>query len=560
MNFIDFINNKNRINKNHRSINEGILTKDIDNAHQLMLNLFKKKIDKNVVIDNSKRSTKLIRKKDNKIATTVTFIKFNINKTHIDMMWALNYITSDTSQEVYSIDFFTGEQAERLFFKNGEAVSALTIYTLGQSVAYFLPLICYVANNKDFTIGKQDAKDIVNAQITETLGNTYRKWYYGAQCFNVYEEMSVETIDNAFHIAQGHHLVDNGDGFIWETEAEDIKKQVRRAEVESWKTKNDSPEARRRSLDLDRDYRDICTAIRGGATTLKDIELSIGRNVRVEIIDDPSIIQMQKDLNKKKKDPEQAFKEMRGYVKTVINGLQPGLILCGAPGIGKTYRVLEQLKGENYINGKNLYIIKGKATPRQLYLTLYEYRKYGDIILIDDADALVGPKAQEDCINILKAALDSTSSDEGRLVSYKISGDLLDDEKQPVPKTMYFNGAVIIITNYDISSLDTALRGRVFTQSLDFTTEQLLDIIKDIIPAIDPEHLSVASKMKAYDYIKELAHNTSNIEISIRTFATCARIFQICDADIDFNDDDAKSMIKEQLENNFLKGGRRKKF
>lgn len=560
MNFIDFINNKNRVAKTRRTINEAILTKDVEVAHQLMLKLFKKKIDKNVILDNSERSTTLIKKKDTKIATTVTFIKFNISRTHIDMMWALNYIASDTSQEVYSIDFFTSEQAERLFFGGDTAVSALTIYTLGQSVAYFLPLICYVVNNRDFTIGKQDAKDIMKSQITESLGNTCRKWYYGAQCFNVYEEISSETIDNAFHIAQGHHLVDNGDGFIWETEAEDIKRQVRKAEVESWKTKNDSPEARRRSLDLDRDYRDICTAIRGGATTLKDIEVAIGRGVRVEIIEDPSIKETQKDLDKKKKDPEQAFKEMRGYVKSVIKGLQPGLILCGAPGIGKTYRVLEQLKEEGYRNGENLCIIKGKATPRQLYLTLYEYRKHGDIILIDDADALVGPKAPEDCINILKAALDSTSSDEGRLVSYKISGDLLDDEKQPVPKTMYFNGAVIIITNYDISSLDTALRGRVFTQSLDFTTEQLLDIIKDIIPAIDPEHLSVASKMKAYDYVKELAHNTNSIEISIRTFATCARIFQICDGDPEFDDSDARSMIKEQLENNFLKGGRRKKF
>ena len=40
------------------------------------------------------------------------------------------------------------------------------------------------------------------------------------------------------------------------------------------------------------------------------------------------------------------------------------------------------------------------------------------IIVIDDADALVGPKAPEIAINILKAALDSTADDEGRLVSF----------------------------------------------------------------------------------------------------------------------------------------------
>lgn len=560
MNFLDFINKKNSIKANRGVVNEGLLTKDIEAANDLMLSLFKKKISKNVVLDKTCMSTSLRRKKDTKEVASVSFIYFDLTRTHINMMWTLNYLVSDASQDVYSIDFFTGDQAEKLVFGNGNAITALTIYTLGQSVAYFIPLIVYIVNNRDFSLGKQDAKDIVKSQINETLGNTYRKWYYGAQCFNIYEEMSPETIDNAYHIALGHHLVDNGTDFVWETEAEDVKRQVRQAEVESWKTKNDSPEARRRSLDLDRDYRDICKAIRGGATTLKDIELSIGRNIRVEIIDDHSIKSAQTDLNKKKKDPEQSFKEMRGYVKSVIKGLQPGLILCGAPGVGKSYRVLEQLKENGYRNGQNLCIIKGKATPRQLYLTMYEYREHGNIILIDDADALVGPKAPEDCINILKAALDSTGTDEGRLVSYKISGDLLDDEKQPVPKTMYFNGAVIVITNYDVSSLDTAVRGRVFTQSLDFTTEQLLDIIKEIIPAIDPTRLSVQSKMKAYDYVKELAHNKNSIEISIRTFATCARLFQICDGDPDFNDDDAKSMIKEQLENQFLKGGRGKKF
>ena len=182
------------------------------------------------------------------------------------------------------------------------------------------------------------------------------------------------------------------------------------------------------------------------------------------------------------------------------------------------------------------------------------------MILIDDADSLVGPKAPEDVINILKAALDSTSDDEGRLVSYKVSGKLLDDEENPVPKEMYFNGSIIVITNYDVSSLDSAIKNRVFVQSLSFSTKQLLDIIKKIMPAIAPQKLSSASKMKAYDYLVDLADKGANMEISIRSFTTCARLFQVCEGDPDFNDDDAKSMIAEQMENQFKTGGRGKKF
>ena len=550
MNFLEFIKLKESITENRQIINEAFQVKDVDKAHKLMLKLFKEKIGKNVIMDPSPIATKV----DGRDAISITFISLK-DKKNIDMMWNLNYLVEGKSAAVYSIDFFNADQAEALLFGDGEARTALTIFTMGQSVAYFIPLIIHVVKNHDFSLGKDKAKD-----VTKTVfANECRIWYYGAMPFKIYESMKPSTIDTTFHLAQGHHLVDNGLEFVWESEAEEVKKKVRQAEVESWATKGDSEEARRRSLDLDKDYRDICKAIKGGATTLKDLEVAIGRKIKVAYDVDSSIEDNQKKVTEatKKKDPDQAFKEMQGYVKTVLKGLQPGVVLCGAPGIGKTYRVLQQLKAAGYQHGQNLAIIKGKCTPRQMYLTLYEYQKKGDMILVDDADSLIGPKAPEDVINILKAALDSTSDDEGRLVSYKISGKLVDEEDNPIPKEFYFNGSVIVITNYSVGQIDTAIRSRVFTQSLDFTTEQLLEIIKKLIPAIDPARLSSQSKMKAYDYLLEMSKNGTEMEISIRSFATCARLFQVCEGDPDFTDDDAKSMIQEQMENAYRRGGKK---
>ena len=259
-------------------------------------------------------------------------------------------------------------------------------------------------------------------------------------------------------------------------------------------------------------------------------------------------------------DPKIAFKEMNAYVDSVIRGLQPGCILCGAPGVGKSYRVLQTLKKHGYVNGQNLDIIKGKCTARQLYLSLYNHREKGEIILIDDADALVGPKAPEDVINILKGALDSTREDDGgRLVSYRIASEIKDDEGVPIPKRMSFYGSVIVITNYSISQLDSALKGRVFTQSLDFTTEQLLDIIYDLMPSIEPDRLGIKAKKQAYEYICDLAQKRSDIEISIRTFGTCARLFQLAEEtsyDLDVNN--VKHMISEQLVNGYMKSTSKK--
>ena len=174
----------------------------------------------------------------------------------------------------------------------------------------------------------------------------------------------------------------------------------------------------------------------------------------------------------------------------VIKGITPSVILCGAPGVGKTFKVRQELKNAGYNEGHNLCTIKGKCTPRVLYTTLMNYKKKGDIVVIDDADGLVGPKAPEDCINILKAALDSTGDEDGRLVSYGVAGVIRDDEGMELPKRFYYNGGCIVITNYNAGQLDTALRGRSFIQDIHFSVEEVLQIIKKLLPDLDPEHLS----------------------------------------------------------------------
>lgn len=551
MNYLEFINERKQRQLNTELISEAFNVKEVDKAHKLILSLAKKKLDGTTLMDPSPIATKV----DGKDCISTTFINLKDKKT-INVMFNLNYLISGKSAAVYSIDFFDKDQSEALLFGDGEAKSNLSIYTMGQSVAYFLPLVFHVVNNKDFSLGEDKATELAK----EVFVKESRIYNYGAVNYKIYESMSDESVETAFHLNQGHKQVVTENGYIWETEAEDVKKAVRKKEVESWKTKGDSEEARQASIQLDRDYREICQAIKGGATTLEDLELKLGRKINVQLDTDEktqSAVQTFNKEVKKGKAPEQAFKEMQAYVTTVIKGMQPGVILCGAPGIGKTYRVLKQLKAKGYQHGQNLHIIKGKCTPRQLYLKMYEYPAKGNILLIDDADSLVGPKAPEDCINLLKAALDSTADDEGRLISYRVSGKLLDENDNVIPKECYYNGSVIVITNYSVGQLDTALRGRVFTQTLDFTTDQILDIIKDVMPSIDPVHLKANAKMKAFEYLKDLAKNGTNMEVSIRSFGTCARLFQICEDDPDFTDDDAKSMISEQLQNQAIRGGKR---
>lgn len=546
--FLDFVKEKKASDMNVAAINEAFSLDDVSKAHELMLDLFNKKLNGRVIQLSPVQLTTA-----GHGCMSLTYMVTTNNK--IDVVWNINYLMSGGSAEVYSVDIFDAEQGTKMLFGDGNAKSAITINTLGQSVAYFLPLIIDIVKTKKFNISTEEA----TTKAKTVFAKESKMHYIGAQAYRVYEGLNDDTIVNAFHIANGHHIVNNGEDFVWESEADDVRRRVRTAERESWKTKNDSQEARERSLALDREYREICKAINGGATTLEEIEVSIGHKVSVMYNNDDTVIKAENELktSSSKKAPEQAFKEMQGYVKTVIKGIQPGVILCGAPGIGKTYRVMQQLKANGFQYGQNLAIIKGKATPRQMYLTIYDYKDKGNIILIDDADALVGPKAPEDVINILKAALDSTADDEGRLVSYKVSGKLEDDEGNPIPKTCYANCGIIVLTNYSAGQLDTAIRNRVFVQTLDFTNEQLLNIIKQIMPDISPAQLSMDSKYKAYDYLMEMAQSGSDMQISIRSFTTCARIFQVCDTDAELSDEDARSMISEQMKLQAVRGGKK---
>ena len=329
----------------------------------------------------------------------------------------------------------------------------------------------------------------------------------------------------------------------------DLKQKVNNA-YNDWKS-DKTKEKREIRRQLEQEYQALLNAIRGGATTMEDIKVALKRNLNIEIDIPESVKEAEKKVETYK-DPKQQFKEMAVYVNGVIKGIQPGVILCGAPGIGKTYKVMQHLKAAGKRLGQNLEVFKGKASMRELYKSMYEYQNAGDIILIDDADSLVGKNAPEDCINLLKAALDSTSDDEGRYVTYKIAGRLTDDDGTPIPKAFHYRGGIIVITNYTIDKLDKAFRGRVFTQTLRFSNEQVLGLIKELVPTMDSAHLSMKSKMKAFDYIANLVAAKAKIDISIRMFVTCSKLYENQVSMGDVTDDDVKSMIKEQLENQAL--------
>ena len=540
MNFLDFINKKNTLDANKSKFFESYKASDTDKVIKLIDKIIRKHVSANILMIKSPDETII----DGQRYLTYTWGAWTGDATSIKKftMLLLNYKMSETSGNVYSVSFMNGQEWWNAQVGK-KAKTPLTIYSMGTSIIYMLPLIYKVLNTGDFNVDKSDIERYSNQIFKEAL--TY-EWHFNALTYDIYENLSDENISDMYRVSQ---MIDEAVDKDVKLFRADLKQKVNNA-YNDWKS-DKTKEKREIRRQLEQEYQTLLNAIRGGATTMEDIKVALKRNLNIEIDIPESVKEAEKKVETYK-DPKQQFKEMAVYVNGVIKGIQPGVILCGAPGIGKTYKVMQHLKAAGKRLGQNLEVFKGKASMRELYKSMYEYQNAGDIILIDDADSLVGKNAPEDCINLLKAALDSTSDDEGRYVTYKIAGRLTDDDGTPIPKAFHYRGGIIVITNYTIDKLDKAFRGRVFTQTLRFSNEQVLGLIKELVPTMDSAHLSMKSKMKAFDYIANLVAAKAKIDISIRMFVTCSKLYENQVSMGDVTDDDVKSMIKEQLENQAL--------
>lgn len=549
MDFLSFIKEKQLIAESLQQVQEGFKPSDFGKAQKLIHSLFKKNIKVGRTVYLGEYATTI--KGDH----CISLIYAVIDEKTTHCAFSINFSVEGKNSAIpYSVSIYDDKNTFDMLFggKEDSVKAALNIDMMGSSIVYYIPVITSVINSGKYDISSDDAIKL-GRKVYDTK-NECVTWdlYYGAKKYTIYEDMPNEKVVEAFHLAIGdkYKLVNGNYQWVHESELEDRKKAVRGQLKAIWADGGDDKE-------LYKEYRAILAAIKGGAQTIDDMEnmdtkANITRNVNVRI-NAEGVSKATEEVERHKSDPKTAFKEMQMYVKMVIKGIQPAVILCGAPGVGKTYRILQQLKAAGYtMTGDNM--IKGKCSPRQLYLTLYNNQDKGDIVVIDDADGLVGPKAPEDCINILKAALDSTADDKGRLVSYKISGELKDDEGMEIPKYFYTKAGVIVITNYSVGQLDSALRNRAFTQSLDFDTKDLLEIVKSIMPNIEPNKLSMKSKEKAMDFLNRIVEEGKPIEVSIRSFITCARIYENAEDDEELAL--CEKMIAEQMRNMAAKKGK----
>lgn len=144
-----------------------------------------------------------------------------------------------------------------------------------------------------------------------------------------------------------------------------------------------------------------------------------------------------------------SFEEMEDIVSCVGEGVIRGLIVAGPPGVGKSHGIYECLKPyEGFgtlTDTRTVSYVSGKTTPLALYMSLWESRDEGQLVVYDDCDSVLW---EEDSQNILKAALDSRAV---RRITWNTTSRVLD--KADIPTSFDFAGRIIFITNINFAKM-----------------------------------------------------------------------------------------------------------
>ena len=176
------------------------------------------------------------------------------------------------------------------------------------------------------------------------------------------------------------------------------------------------------------------------------------RNIKIRVSDAGSIEDAGKaKVTEREESDEETVERLRerfdmleDMTKATKKGDVRAMIVSGPPGVGKSFGV-EKVLGKHDIiatlseKAPRYEVVKGAMSAIGLYCKLYKFADKDNVIVFDDCDSVF---ADELCLNILKAALDSKKT---RRIHWNTDSFKLRNEG--VPDSFEFKGSAIFITN-----------------------------------------------------------------------------------------------------------------
>lgn len=229
---------------------------------------------------------------------------------------------------------------------------------------------------------------------------------------------------------------------------------------------------------------------------------------------------------------ENRFEILQMVTRAICEGKIRATIVTGAPGVGKSFIVENELERASLIDVLResrirSEFIKGAITPIGLYQKLYEFSDPENVLVFDDSDSVFFDDVS---LNLLKAALDTSKR---RKICW--NGESFALRREGIPDQFDFKGAVIFITNLNFGNIKspklrdhlTALESRCHFIDLTInTTREKLLRIKQIANAgelFTNYGFTPEQQTEVIDYLFE--HQDKLRELSLRTALKIADLY-----------------------------------
>lgn len=206
------------------------------------------------------------------------------------------------------------------------------------------------------------------------------------------------------------------------------------------------------------------------------------------------------------------YDNLKAYIDYIIKKQANALIVCGPPGMSKTYTVRRTLHFAGMKPGRDYAMEKGASLGLlATYSLLFKNRKR--LLILDDFDT---PLMDQDIVNLLKSITDTYTKRIVSLPREKVMGTFDKGEKViGVPEKFEFQGQLVIITNLTKDKIDQALLSRAPAFQVNYNTKEILASTQKMLKFINPT-VDMKLKEEVYNYILKLYANDKNVNITFR--------------------------------------------
>ena len=186
--FLEFMSERHEKN----IVAESFDNKTIEKACDLIKNILKEHITKKILVMPG-----LV---ENKIGSETVYSKqylvTDTNNVTISNVFEINWKIVEDKFDVYPIDFFNTTD---ILWK-GKAKATLSLYTLGSSVVYFLPIIWTIINSGNYNITKEKAIELGRSVFNNADTVKESVYFVGALDYTILEGLSNDVINDTFNM------------------------------------------------------------------------------------------------------------------------------------------------------------------------------------------------------------------------------------------------------------------------------------------------------------------------------------------------------------------------